>query len=50
MNSTVSSFKKKGERKSSISTSFRRLNSSLGEYLIAIKALNTTVEGSNKPR
>ena len=42
--------KKDSVKKGSISTSMKRLNSSLGEYLMAIKSLNNSLEGTTKTR
>ena len=42
--------KKGAAKKSIVSSSFKRLNSSLGDYLMAIKSLNNTVEGTSKSR
>ena len=50
MNNTGSWRKKKGKKRSPISSSFQRLNSSLGEYLMAIKTLSNSIEGTNKTR
>lgn len=50
MNITGSWRKRKGKKKSPISSSIQRLNSSLGEYLMAIKTLSNTIEGTNKTR
>ena len=50
MNSTGSWMKKKEGKRSAVSSSFKRLNSSLGEYLMAIKTLSNSVEGTSKSR
>jgi hypothetical protein len=40
----------KDGKKTIISSSISRLNNSLGDYLMAIKSLNNTLEGTPKSR